>query len=202
VLTLHLVRHGETAAAAEGYYAGDIDPPLLPAGIEQARKLAASVAGIGIDALYVSSKLRARMTMEPIEQATGLTAVVEHGLKEIGYGRWDGLREEEARSMDPELHAAWSADPAMTAPPGGETAFDILTRAMPVVQRIRQQHGEGQVLVVSHKATIRVLACALLGIELGRFRDRIACPTASVTTFTFGPRGPMLVRHGDVSHLG
>ncbi|HYC00821.1 MAG TPA: histidine phosphatase family protein [Candidatus Limnocylindrales bacterium] len=202
MLTLHLARHGETDAAARGYYAGDIDPPLIEAGIEQARRLAASVATLGLDALYVSPKLRARMTMEPIEQATGLTAEIEPGLKEIGYGRWEGVSEAEARSMDPQLHAAWTADPAMTSPPGGETAFDIVSRAMPVIQRIRERHPHGHVLVVSHKATIRVLTCALLGLYVGRFRDRIACPTSSVTTFAFGPRGPMLMRHADVAHLG
>ncbi|HYC54912.1 MAG TPA: histidine phosphatase family protein, partial [Candidatus Binatia bacterium] len=179
VLTLHLVRHGETAAAAEGYYAGDIDPPLIAAGIEQAHRLAAAVAGMDLTALYVSPKLRARMTMAAIERATGMSAKVETGLKEIGYGRWDGMREEEVRRTDAQLHAAWSADPAMVSPPGGETAFDILGRAMPVILRIHAEHPDGRVLVVSHKATIRVLTCALLEIYAGRFRDRIACPTVS-----------------------
>ena len=39
--------------------------------------------------------------------------------------------------------------------------------------------------------------CALLGLHIGRFRDRIACPTASLTTFEFGSRGPLLVRIGE-----
>ena len=51
------------------------------------------------------------------------------------------------------------------------------------------------------KATIRVVTCALLGLHIGRFRDRVACPTASLTTFEFGDRGPMLVRIGDTRHL-
>jgi hypothetical protein len=38
-------------------------------------------------------------------------------------------------------------------------------------------------------------------VPLGRFRDRVACPTASMTTFEFGERGAMLTRLGDVSHL-
>jgi probable phosphoglycerate mutase len=57
------------------------------------------------------------------------------------------------------------------------------------------------VLIVSHKATIRVITCALLGLHLGRFRDRVACPTASLTTFEFGDRGAMLTRLGDTHYL-
>jgi probable phosphoglycerate mutase len=83
------------------------------------------------------------------------------------------------------------------SPPGGETAVAIAARAMPVVDRIVMNQKERDVLVFSHKATIRIIACTLLGIPLSRFRDRISCPTASVTTFTFGPHGPLLVRLGD-----
>ena len=67
---------------------------------------------------------------------------------------------------------------------------------MPVVERVLESH-HGNVLLVSHKATIRVITCALLGLHIGRFRDRVACPTASLTTFEFGSRGPMLVRIGE-----
>jgi hypothetical protein len=38
-------------------------------------------------------------------------------------------------------------------------------------------------------------------MHLGRFRDRVACPTASLTSFEFGERGPMLIDIGDTQHL-
>jgi probable phosphoglycerate mutase len=56
-------------------------------------------------------------------------------------------------------------------------------------------------MLVSHKATIRVIVCALLGMPLGRFRSHVACPPASITSFEFGDRGPMLARIADVHHL-
>jgi alpha-ribazole phosphatase len=62
-------------------------------------------------------------------------------------------------------------------------------------------HPNEVVVLVSHKATIRVMTCALLGLYIGRFRDRVACPTASLTSFHFEDRGPMLVRIGETSHL-
>ncbi len=202
MLTLHLVRHGDTTHAAEGYFAGDIDPPLTDRGRAMAEAVARLAPSLRLEAIYVSPKLRARQTAEPVARAAGLEPIVEEGLREIAYGAWEGRKESEIKQTDPEAFAAWTADPALVAPPGGESAFAIAARALPVLLRARRDHPTGHILLVSHKATIRVLVCALLGVPLGRFRDRVACPTASLTTFEFGERGGMLVRLGDVSHLG
>jgi broad specificity phosphatase PhoE len=48
----------------------------------------------------------------------------------------------------------------------------IANRAMPVIEEIKQQYRSGNVLIVSHKATIRIMLCSLLGIDVGRFRYR------------------------------
>jgi probable phosphoglycerate mutase len=201
MLTLHLVRHGDTAQAAEGFFAGDIDPPLTERGATQAQALARVSATLALGAVYVSPKLRARQTAEPILSQCLLPLVIDEGLREIAYGAWEGRKESEVRATEREAFEAWSQDPALNAPPGGESAFAIAARALPVLLRARREHPSGHVLFVSHKATIRVIVCALLGVPLGRFRDRIACPTASLTTFEFGERGAMLVRLADVSHL-
>jgi probable phosphoglycerate mutase len=201
MLTLHLVRHGDTAQSAEGYFAGDIDPPLTESGLAQAQALGRLAATLDLAEIYVSPKLRARQTAEPIVRASNAPMVVEEGLREIAYGSWEGRKESEVRATEPDAYSAWSLDPAMVSPPGGESAFAIAARALPVLVRARREHPTGNVLLVSHKATVRVIVCALLGVPLGRFRDRVACPTASLTSFEFGERGAMLVRLADVSHL-
>jgi probable phosphoglycerate mutase len=127
--------------------------------------------------------------------------VVDEGLREIAYGRWEGRTEAEIQVNDAAAYAAWTADPSLVSPPGGETAFAIAARALPVVLRARSEHPRGHVMLVTHKATVRVIVSALLGMPLGRFRSHVACPTASITSFEFGDRGPMLVRVGDVHHL-
>jgi alpha-ribazole phosphatase len=201
MLTLHLIRHGDTPQASEGYFAGDIDPPLTDSGQRQAAAIARMTPSLKLEAVYVSPKLRARQTAEPTLKACNIVPVVEDGLREIAYGAWEGRKETEIKQTEPEMFSAWSQDPAMVSPPGGESAFAIAARALPVLVRARREHPNGNVLFVSHKATIRIMVCALLGVPLGRFRDRVACPTASLTTFEFGERGAMLVRLGDVSHL-
>jgi probable phosphoglycerate mutase len=197
MLTLHLIRHGETEASGDGVFCGDLDPPLTGKGKEQAEALTARTARLALSAIYVSPKLRARQTAEPTCRATRLDPHIEDGLREIGYGAWEGRKEIEIRESDPATYAAWVSDPAIHSPPGGENGYAIAARSLPVLERIRVANPNGNVLIVSHKATIRVLVCALLGLHVGRFRDRIACPTASLTTFEFGDRGPMLVRIGE-----
>lgn len=201
MLTLHLVRHGDTPHSSDGSFAGDIDPPLTESGRAQAERIARLAPELRLTGIYVSPKRRARATADPIARAAKLEPIAEEGLREMAYGAWEGRKDIDIRREDPEAFAAWTADPALVAPPGGETAFAIAARALPVLLRARREHPGGRVLFVSHKATIRVVACALLGVPLGRFRDRVACPTASLTSFDFGARGAMLVRLGDVHHL-
>ncbi len=201
MLTLHLVRHGDTTQAAEGIFSGDLDPPLTERGVAQAERVARAVKSWGLSALYCSPKTRAQMTAAPIARECGLTPIVQNGLREIAYGSWEGRREVDIRVEDPEAYAAWRTDPALVAPPGGESGFAIAARALPVLLQARHEHPMGHVLLVSHKATVRVIVCALLGMPLGRFRSHVSCPTASITSFEFGDSGPMLVRIGDIHHL-
>jgi probable phosphoglycerate mutase len=201
MLTLHLARHGDTTQSSEGVFCGDLDPPLTDKGKIQAEKLARVTATLDLEAVYVSPKLRALQTAEATLAATKLKANVRDGLREIGYGTWEGRHEKEIKASEREAYDAWVADPALVSPPGGENAFAIAARALPVLLEVRHAHPNGRVLFVSHKATVRVLVCALLGLPLGRFRDRVACPTASLTTIEFGDRGQMLTRIGDTTHL-
>ena len=56
-------------------------------------------------------------------------------------------------------------------------------------------------LAVSHKGTIRVLVCALLGLDLSTYRSRLGLPASAVTIFEFREGGPFLRAYGDTSHV-
>ena len=94
-----------------------------------------------------------------------------------------------------------AAAPGAVAPPGGENGWAIAARAVPAIEEIVRRHPEGNVLVVSHKATIRVIICALLGVDLNLFRARIGAPVASIATIEFKSTGPLVTSLGDTSHL-
>jgi probable phosphoglycerate mutase len=198
---LHLIRHGDTPHASDGRLAGTVDPALTDLGLRQAEALGRACAKLGVTAVHASPLLRARMTAAFIASACKVEPVFDDDLREIAYGQWEGITEAELRVKHAAAFAAWTTEPALNAPPGGESAFAVASRALATFVRAHQTHPTGIVAFVSHRTTIRVLGCALTGVPIGRFRERFACPSASITTFDFGERGITLSGLGDVHHL-
>lgn len=96
-----------------------------------------------------------------------------------------------------DAYLLWLADPGWNAPVGGERGVDIARRTSTVIAEIQEQFSSGNVLIVSHKATIPIMLCSLLGIDGGR----IAIPVASVSIVAMAQRGPLVQVMGDRSHL-
>jgi alpha-ribazole phosphatase len=201
MLELYFLRHGQTDFSRENRFCGSIDPPLNGVGVTMAEAFGAAYAGMTWTAIYASPRGRTRETAEALARRVGVEVSYHEDLTEIRYGEWEGMRHDDVKARWPDAYAYWAADVASRGTPGGETAFAVAARAAPVLDRIRAHHGAGRVLVVSHKATIRILVCALLGIDVRLFRDRLAQGVASVTRFDLTGTGAQLVLLGDISHL-
>lgn len=200
-LTIYFLRHGETAASRAGGYSGELDIELTPVGIEMAEAFAAAYRSFPWTAVFCSPKRRTVATARPICEAIGLEMQLRDGLKEIAYGKWEGLTPEEVNQQYHDDYIRYLTDPGWNSPTGGERAVDIARRSGKVIEEIEQTYKTGNVLVVSHKATIRIILCNLLGIDIGRYRDRLSAPVASVSIVEFGPHGPLLHTLGDRSHF-
>ncbi len=152
-------------------------------------------------AMFSSPMRRTRATAKPLCEAVGMEMDLREGLKEINYGEWEGQSVETVSHKYHDDYIRWSADPAWYPPTGGELAVAIASRAMRVIEEIKQQYSSGNVLIVSHKATIRIMLCNLLGIDVGRFRYRLGCPVGSVSIVEFGSHGPLLRALAERTHL-
>jgi broad specificity phosphatase PhoE len=202
MLSLYLVRHGQTDASLNNRFCGRIDPPLNATGLAMAEALGARYGREGWAEIVASPLVRTQQTAAPTARRAGMPITSEEGLVEIAYGEWDGRPEAEVERDDGARLHAWAAHPGRVAPPGGESGDDIAVRALAAVERIRARHASGgKVLVVSHKATLRVLVCALLGLDVDYFRSRIAQRVCAVSIIDFKPTGPLLQVLGDTSHL-
>jgi broad specificity phosphatase PhoE len=201
MLSLYLVRHGQTDASLHNRFCGRIDPPLNATGLAMADALAARYGREGFVEIVASPLVRAQQTAAPTARAAGLSVTSDDGLVEIAYGEWEGRTEAEVERDDAARFTAWAAHPGRVAPPGGESGAEIAVRALAAVERIRARHASGKVLVVSHKATLRVLVCALLGLDVDGFRARIAQKVCAVSIIDFKSSGPLLQVLGDTSHL-
>ncbi len=200
-LNLYFLRHGETVASQSGTYCGALDVDLTPEGYQMAEDFATAYKDLAWTAIFTSPLKRTQQTAKPLCEYLDLNFQIKAGLREIYYGEWEGKTPTEVNNQYHDDYVSWLADPGWNSPTGGEKGIDIARRSSEVLEEIEQTYSEGNVLVVSHKATIRIILCSLLGIDLGRFRDRIGIPVASLSLVEIGERGPLVHVMGDRSHL-
>jgi len=201
-LTLYFLRHGQTELSREDNFCGSgLDPELTPEGHEMAQAFAGAYRSTSWCAIYTSSLQRTIATAKPLCDELKFTPQVRADLNEIGYGKWEGLTKGKVDEVYHDDYIRWLADPAWHAPTEGELAIEIARRGLRVLREIEHAHSDGNVLVVSHKATIRIILCSLLGIDVGRFRYRLACPVSSLSVVEFSLAGPLLKSLADRSHL-
>ncbi len=200
-LILYFLRHGETTASQTGGYCGVSDGALTPAGRQMAQDFAAAYRDLAWEAVFCSPLKRAVATAQPLCEAAGLTPHQREGLKEIAYGQWEGKTPGEVNRDFHDEYVSWLADPGWNAPTGGERGVDIARRSSAVLEEIERTQPSGNVLVVSHKATLRIMLCSLLGIDVGRYRDRLSMPVAALSIVEMTEQGPLLRVLGDRTHL-
>lgn len=200
-LTMYFLRHGETTASQAGGYCGALDPDLTPEGHQMAEDLSGYYKSLSWAAVYSSPLRRTIATAKPLCDAIGVPLRLHDGLRETAYGRWEGKTPDEVNCEFHDEYVSWLADPGWNAPTGGERGVDVARRSSQALAEIEQACGEGNVLVVSHKATTRIMLCSLIGIDVGRYRDRISMPVASISIVEMAVNGPLLHQMGDRTYL-
>ena len=198
---LLLVRHGATQLTAEHRFSGAVGVDLSDEGRGQARALARRLAGEKISAVYCSPLSRTVETAAILAEPHGLPVGHRDGLREISHGRWEGLTRPDVERRFPDEYAAWESDPFTFAPKDGESGVAVLARALPVIREIVVAHEGERVVVVSHKATLRLLLSSLLGFDARGYRDRLDQSPACLNVVDFnGPVRARLMLFNDVSH--
>ncbi|MGK7911120.1 MAG: histidine phosphatase family protein, partial [Synechococcus sp.] len=150
-LKLYFLRHGETTSSQSGGYCGSLDLDLTESGYEMAEEFAKAYRTLDWTAVYSSPLQRAIHTAKPLCDDLGIDIQRRDGLKEIAYGRWEGMTPEAVSDKYHDEYVRWLADPGWNSPTGGEKGVDIARRSALVLEEIEQTYDNGNVLVVSHK---------------------------------------------------
>jgi len=159
------------------------------------------LAELELAAVYASPMQRTIATATFVATPHQLPVTTEAGLREIDHGRWEQLTRREVEQRFPEEYANWEADPFTFAPEGGESGVSVIARALPVLRRIVVANTDRTVAVISHKATIRLMLCTLLGIDARGYRDRLDQSPACLNALDFkDPVRARLVVYNDTSH--
>ena len=202
-MLLYLARHAQTASSAVDSFNGRSELPLTDTGRDQARRLGVRLAGVRFAAVYRSPLRRTEATARLVAPAHDPQPM--EGLTEIDYGQWEGLSPQQAEARDPDRYARWVRDPAHVAPPEGETAQDVASRALLALREMLSRH-EGDplpVLAVSHKATLRILAAALTGAPIAEYRRRWSQDECALNLIELRSGKDSFLRlWNDTSHLG
>ncbi len=198
---LYLVRHGATPLTAEDRFSGAANVFLSDEGRAQVERLSLRLADDDISAIYCSPLDRTMETATILARPHKLTPIPRDGLQEISHGHWEGLSRKEVEQQFTDEYTAWESDPFTFAPVEGESGISVLARALPVIREIVVHHKDKNVLVVSHKATLRLVISSLLGFDARGYRDRLDQAPACLNILDFKDTvRARLMLFNDISH--
>jgi probable phosphoglycerate mutase len=199
------IRHGETAWNVDTRLQGHLDVALNARGQWQAQRAAQALADEDIAAVYSSDLSRARATAQAIAdqcsgQAAGHPVRLHTGLRERGFGIFEGQTYAQINIDWPEESRRWRQRDPHFAPEGGETLVQLRERITHTVHAIASQHVGEQIVMVAHGGVMDALYRLATGqdIESPRTWD---LGNAAINRLLWTPDGLTLVGWADTRHL-
>ena len=184
--TLLFVRHGESEANGNGFFAGQSDIALSQRGTAQAELTARFIKeNFRVDAVYSSDLQRAACTAAPIARECGKTLHTTDRLREIFAGQWQGMCFDQLQTEYADTYSVWLQDIGNAHPAGGESVKDLSERIWSAVQDIAVREEGKVVVIVTHATPIRALLCRLKGHSLDEMKQIPWVSNASVTVVRY-----------------
>ena len=174
MITICLLRHGETAFNADGNrYCGRTDIPLTEKGIQQANRMNALLQDFQFDQVFSSPLQRAKNTAV-IASGDAARVQTDERLIEVDFGNWEGQRSEDFIAADPESWNNWLSDPeSHAAGRTGETAKQVTDRLNSFYQELLDRYDGQTILVVGHNGVNRLFMSQQLGMSLKNYRKLV-----------------------------
>ena len=204
-LTFYFIRHGRTVWNEQGLMQGSGDSPLTEEGIKSAVKTGQALQNVDFIAAYSSCLQRTIDTANYIIDDRDIPLFQHCGLNEHYFGSWEGTNVELIRPL-PEFQQMIN-DPAnyKAESNGGETYEQLAKRAIAALQDIIKVHQEGNILVVSHGHTLRLLLSLLGGATWENHRDEgksVSLLNTSISIVKYNSKSGFHIEQlNDVAHL-
>jgi probable phosphoglycerate mutase len=194
------IRHGETAWNVDTRVQGQLDVPLNDTGRWQAHRLALAIAEEALDAIYSSDLLRALETAQAVASGSGREIVTDVGLRERGFGVFEGFTFDEIAQRWPEQSERWRRRDPDFGPEGGESLRDFYARSVAAAERLAAAHPGQTIALVAHGGVMDCLyrAATRVGLDAPRSWQ---LGNASINRLLYTPQGFTLVGWSDTYHL-
>ncbi len=201
MLEVYFIRHGESVGNLENRFRGKHDFPLNENGLRQARALKQELKEVPFLKIYSSPLRRAFDTAQIIADGK-IVVEIDEAFNNISLGEWENRSKEEIQDKYPDLWKLWNNNPEKLAFPGMETLAEVQHRAYGALLRLVGQHKVGKIAIVSHRAVLKPLFAAILGIPEPYFW-KIHMDTAAYSMVEYRlERGFTLTCMNQNKHLG
>jgi len=198
---LIVIRHGETAWNVDTRLQGHLDIELNETGRWQAQQLALALGDEPLNAIYASDLLRAWQTAQAIAARTLAPLQADPGLRERGFGDFEGRTYAEIEASWPDLSLQWRRRVPDWAPPGGgESLLYMRQRVQSCVNRLAAPHLGEQIVLVAHGGVLDILYRLATGQDLQAPRAW-QLGNAAINRLLWTPDGLTLVGWADTTHL-
>jgi probable phosphoglycerate mutase len=194
------IRHGETMWNVDTRIQGHLDIPLNETGRRQAERMALALADEPISAIYASDLTRAWETAQYLGRVQGMEVTREEGLRERGFGDFEGKTFAEIEALLPDQSMRWRKRDHEFAPAGGESLIALRSRVVATAERLAAAHPGELIALVGHGGVMDVLyrAATRLDIQAPRTWE---LGNAAINRLLWTPEGFTLVGWADTQHL-
>jgi len=148
-----LIRHPETDLA--GTFCGHSDPDLNAAGEHHLCSIIEQITPIHIAHICSSDLRRASRTATAISERIGAPIELRSGLREMHFGRWEGLTWDQIERNYPRDAALWVRDFPERCAPDGEAYRDFVARVEAELRNVIAQERNGPLAVVTHRGVMQ-----------------------------------------------
>lgn len=194
------IRHGETTWNVDTRIQGHLDIPLNATGRKQAARMALALKDDPIAAVYASDLTRAWETAQYLGRARGLDVTAEEGLRERGFGDFEGKTFAEIEALLPDQSLRWRKRDPEFAPAGGESLLALNRRVVEAAERLASAHPGQLIALVGHGGVMDVLYRAATRLDIQAPRTW-ALGNAAINRLLWTPEGFTLVGWADTQHL-
>ncbi|HHU63217.1 MAG TPA: histidine phosphatase family protein [Clostridiales bacterium] len=197
---IYIVRHGETTWNTTGKTQGSNDVPLSLKGIKQSICVGKRLKKYEIQRIFASSLKRSVKTAQIINSFLNVPIITTHCLKEMNFGKWEGLTLSQIAQRFPHQYKLWQTEADKTVIPDGETIADVNRRLDSLLSYINQIN-EKRLLLVTHALISKLLIIKMLGLNIGCL-TKLKHNNGGISLVEYQPLNSRLIFHNDTSHLG
>ena len=199
--TFYIVRHGQTNWNILGKTQGHGNSDLTAKGIEQAEELAKSMSeNYNIDYIFSSDLGRAVQTAEILGNSLNIEVEKTEALREMGFGKWEGLLIDEIKMNYADIYNTWRNEPHLVEIPEGETLHIIKDRVDNFINELNKKYDNKHILLVTHSVTVRVMLLSFLNSGMENIY-RIKQDNTALNIVEYRDYGPVIIKMNDTTHI-